>query len=171
MREIEHNRTARRVGRADSRSRLAAALGGNPRSTTPDHAAGESQRNASRPSPPQPRHAYPTQSHDHTSRTTRQAPADAAFQRTKEPRCPELRFHLKLQGRDHEVMLSEHVPAEMFANEPYADQLWPRLRWRLERLCTATAEEGSTGRQGVAPSSARNRTCVVANDAEWRRYP
>jgi hypothetical protein len=27
----------------------------------------------------------------------------------------------EVQGRDHEVMLSEHVRAEMFANEHYAD--------------------------------------------------
>jgi hypothetical protein len=33
------------------------------------------------------------------------------------------------QGRDHEVMLSEHVPAEMFANEHYADQLVERMGW------------------------------------------
>jgi hypothetical protein len=49
-----------------------------------------------------PRYAYITQSHEQTSRATRQAPADAAFQRTKEPRCPELGFYLNCQGRDHE---------------------------------------------------------------------
>jgi hypothetical protein len=37
----------------------------------------------------------------------------------------------ELQGRDHEVMLSEHVPAEMFANEHYADQLVERMGWAL----------------------------------------
>jgi hypothetical protein len=37
----------------------------------------------------------------------------------------------ELQGRDHEVMLSERVPAEMFANQPYADQLVERIGWAL----------------------------------------
>jgi hypothetical protein len=37
----------------------------------------------------------------------------------------------EVQGRDHEVMLSEHVPAEMFANEHYADQLVERMGWAL----------------------------------------
>ena len=32
---------------------------------------------------------------------------------------------------DHEVMLSGHVPAEMFANEHYADQLVERMGWVL----------------------------------------
>lgn len=29
------------------------------------------------------------------------------------------------------VMLTEHVPAEMFANEHYADQLVERMGWAL----------------------------------------
>ena len=37
----------------------------------------------------------------------------------------------ELQRRDHEVMLSERVPAEMFANEHYADQLVERTGWAL----------------------------------------
>jgi hypothetical protein len=37
----------------------------------------------------------------------------------------------EVQGRDHEVMLSEHVRAEMFANEHYADQLVERMGWAL----------------------------------------
>jgi hypothetical protein len=32
-----------------------------------------------------------------------------------------------VRGRDHKTMLSEHVPAEMFANEHYADQLVERM--------------------------------------------
>ena len=32
----------------------------------------------------------------------------------------------------HEVMLTEHVPAEMFANEHYADQLVERMGWALQ---------------------------------------
>jgi hypothetical protein len=30
---------------------------------------------------------------------------------------PRVEVLSEVQGRDHEVMLSEHVPAEMFANE------------------------------------------------------
>ena len=33
----------------------------------------------------------------------------------------------ELQRRDDEVMLSERLPAEMFANEHYADQLVERM--------------------------------------------
>ena len=36
-----------------------------------------------------------------------------------------------MQEHDHEVMLSEHVPSEMFANEHYADQLVERMGWAL----------------------------------------
>jgi hypothetical protein len=34
-------------------------------------------------------------------------------------------------GHEHEVMLTEHVPSEMIANEHYADQLVERLGWAL----------------------------------------
>ena len=37
----------------------------------------------------------------------------------------------EVQGRAHEVMLTEHVPSEMFANEHYADQLVERMGWAL----------------------------------------
>jgi hypothetical protein len=37
----------------------------------------------------------------------------------------------EVQGRAHEVMLTEHVPAEMFANEHYAGQLVERMGWAL----------------------------------------
>ncbi|HET6868396.1 MAG TPA: hypothetical protein VFH80_20950 [Solirubrobacteraceae bacterium] len=37
----------------------------------------------------------------------------------------------EVQGRANEVMLTEHVPAEMFANEHYADQLVERMGWAL----------------------------------------
>jgi hypothetical protein len=36
-----------------------------------------------------------------------------------------------VQGHGHEVMLTEHVPSEMFANEHYADQLVERMGWAL----------------------------------------
>jgi hypothetical protein len=44
---------------------------------------------------------------------------------------PRVEVLSEVQGRDHEVMLSEHVPAEMFANEHYADQLVERMGWAL----------------------------------------
>ena len=37
----------------------------------------------------------------------------------------------EMHGRAHEVMLTEHVPSEMFANEHYADQLVERMGWAL----------------------------------------
>ena len=41
----------------------------------------------------------------------------------------------ELQGRDHEVMLSEHVPAEMFANENSGTcRCFARGRWFLETV-------------------------------------
>jgi hypothetical protein len=44
---------------------------------------------------------------------------------------PRVEVLSEVPGRDHEVMLSEHVPAEMFANEHYADQLVERMGWAL----------------------------------------
>jgi hypothetical protein len=44
---------------------------------------------------------------------------------------PRVEVLSEVQGRDHEVMLSEHVPAEMFANEHYTDQLVERMGWAL----------------------------------------
>jgi hypothetical protein len=46
------------------------------------------------------------------------------------------------QGRTHEVMLTEHVPAEMLANEHYADQLVERMGWAL---VDAEEHEQATG--------------------------
>lgn len=34
-----------------------------------------------------------------------------------------------MQGADNEVMLSEHVPSGMFADEYYAEQLVERIGW------------------------------------------
>jgi hypothetical protein len=44
---------------------------------------------------------------------------------------PRVEVLSEVPGRDQEVMLSEHVPAEMFANEHYADQLVERMGWAL----------------------------------------
>jgi len=44
---------------------------------------------------------------------------------------PRVQILTEIQGRAHEVMLTEHVPAEMFANEHYADQLVERMGWAL----------------------------------------
>jgi hypothetical protein len=44
---------------------------------------------------------------------------------------PRVQILTEVQGRAHEVMLTEHVPSEMFANEHYADQLVERMGWAL----------------------------------------
>ncbi len=44
---------------------------------------------------------------------------------------PRVEVLSEVKGRDHEVMLSEHVPSEMFANEHYAGQLVERMGWAL----------------------------------------
>jgi hypothetical protein len=44
---------------------------------------------------------------------------------------PRVEVLSEVQGRDHEVMLTEHVPSEMFANEHYAHQLVERMGWAL----------------------------------------
>ena len=44
---------------------------------------------------------------------------------------PRVQVLTEVQGRPHEVMLTEHVPSEMFANEHYAAQLVQRMGWAL----------------------------------------
>ena len=44
---------------------------------------------------------------------------------------PRVQVLTEVQGRPHEVMLTEHVPSEMFANEHYAGQLVERMGWAL----------------------------------------
>ncbi len=44
---------------------------------------------------------------------------------------PRVQVLTEVQGRDQEVMLTEHVPSEMFANEHYAHQLVERMGWAL----------------------------------------
>lgn len=44
---------------------------------------------------------------------------------------PRVEVLSEAQGRENKVMLTEHVPSEMFANEHYADQLVERLGWAL----------------------------------------
>ena len=44
---------------------------------------------------------------------------------------PRVQVLTEVQGRAQEVMLTEHVPSEMFANEHYADQLVERMGWAL----------------------------------------
>ncbi len=44
---------------------------------------------------------------------------------------PRVEVITEAQGRDHQVMLTEHVPSEMFADEHYADQLVERVGWAL----------------------------------------
>jgi hypothetical protein len=44
---------------------------------------------------------------------------------------PRVEVLTEVPGRDAEILLTERVPAEMFANEHYADQLVQRMRWAL----------------------------------------
>jgi hypothetical protein len=44
---------------------------------------------------------------------------------------PRVQVLTEVQGGAHEVILTERVPAEMFANEHYADQLLERMGWAL----------------------------------------
>jgi hypothetical protein len=44
---------------------------------------------------------------------------------------PRVEVLSEVQGRELKVMLTEHVPSEMFANEHYADQLVERMGWAL----------------------------------------
>jgi hypothetical protein len=55
---------------------------------------------------------------------------------------PRVQVLTEVQGRTHEVMLTEHVPAEMLANEHYADQLVERMGWAL---VDAEEHEQATG--------------------------
>ena len=44
---------------------------------------------------------------------------------------PTVQVLTEAHGRAQNVMLTEHVPSEMFANEHYADQLLERMGWAL----------------------------------------
>ncbi len=44
---------------------------------------------------------------------------------------PRVEVLSEVQGRDSEVMLTEHVPSEMFNDEYYGDQLVERMGWAL----------------------------------------
>ena len=44
---------------------------------------------------------------------------------------PRVEVLTEVRGRTPKILLSEHVPAEMLADEHYADQLVERLGWAL----------------------------------------
>jgi hypothetical protein len=44
---------------------------------------------------------------------------------------PRVQVLTEVQGHAEKVMLTEHVPSEMIANEHYADQLVERMGWAL----------------------------------------
>ena len=44
---------------------------------------------------------------------------------------PRVEVLTDVPGRAPETILTEHVPAEMLANEHYADQLVERMAWAL----------------------------------------
>ena len=62
-----------------------------------------------------------------------------------------------MPGADHEVMLSEHVPSGMFADEHYAEQLVERIGWafldaeRHEQQSTRVADVGRAARPRPNP--------------------
>jgi hypothetical protein len=69
--------------------------------------------------------------HTLNSRTTRRATADSRISTYKGPPMPRVQVLTEVDGRAQTVMLTEHVPSEMFANEHYADQLVERMAWAL----------------------------------------
>ena len=70
---------------------------------------------------------------------------------------PRVEVLSEVQGRDHEVMLSEHVPWGMFADQHYADQLVERMGWALldaeehEQQPTPVADVGQAASAGLNP--------------------
>jgi hypothetical protein len=44
---------------------------------------------------------------------------------------PRVEVLTDVPGRDPEILLTEHVPSEMLADEHYADQLVERMGWAL----------------------------------------
>ena len=70
---------------------------------------------------------------------------------------PRVQVLSEAQGRDHEVMLSEHVPSEMMADEHYADQLVERMGWALldaeehEQQPTPVADISQAASAGLNP--------------------
>jgi hypothetical protein len=56
---------------------------------------------------------------------------------------PRIQVLSEVAGRDAEVMLSEHVPAEMVTDDHYARQLVERMGWAL---VDAEDHERTTGR-------------------------
>jgi hypothetical protein len=65
---------------------------------------------------------------------------------------PRVEVLTELPGSGHQVMLTERVPAEMFADEHYADQLIERMGWAL--LDAEEYEQRSTPDCIVGPASA-----------------
>lgn len=69
---------------------------------------------------------------------------------------PRVQVLSEVQGHDHEVMLSEHVPSGMFADEHYADQLVERMGWALldaeeHEHSTPIADVGQAASAGLNP--------------------
>lgn len=70
---------------------------------------------------------------------------------------PKVEVLSEVQGAGHEAMLSEHVPAGMFADEYYAEQLVERIRWAFrdaeqhERQSIPVAGAGHDASAGPNP--------------------
>ena len=54
-----------------------------------------------------------------------------AYRETEEPHMPRIEVLTEVRGRDAKPVLSEHVAAELLADEHFADQLVERLGWAL----------------------------------------
>jgi hypothetical protein len=59
------------------------------------------------------------------------ADRDGSPGQCKGAQMPRVEALSEVPGRGHEVMLTEHVRSEMFANEHYAEQFVERTGWAL----------------------------------------
>jgi hypothetical protein len=65
---------------------------------------------------------------------------------------PRVEVLTEVPGSRHQVMLTEQVPSEMFADEHYADQLIERMGWAL--LDAEEYEQRFTSDGIIGPASA-----------------
>jgi hypothetical protein len=53
------------------------------------------------------------------------------YRETEDHTMPRIEVLTEVRGRDAKTVLSEHVPAELLADQHFADQLVERLGWAL----------------------------------------
>jgi hypothetical protein len=81
---------------------------------------------------------------------------------------PRIEVLNEVQGRAPEVLLTEHVPAEVFTDEHYADQLFERMGWALvDAEHGIRQSEPDTRRRD--PRGRRNREVMGAGGCDARR--